>query len=268
MKATTGPQAEGRIDVGRYKPEDVTIIGIDTSDTIHPLLDKESNATPVSEVDVKFTMRVGIIMPVGCKRDGDRLVVIYGRGRVRQLREANKRLTADGKDPWPLPAQVWRGDEAKLLALMHGENSHRRVINPMARAREALLLSEKMLPDDAAVILGVSLSQFKNILALNDLAAPVIKEVVKGTVSPTAAIQFVGMSEDDQATKLAELLSSGEKPTVERAARKAREASGKEEKLTPKGRLVMISAALDKLEESATKDDLWRVINKIKKAVA
>ena len=86
-------------------------------------------------------------------------------------------------------------------------------------------------------------------------------------MSPTAAIQFVGMSEDDQATKLAALLSSGEKPTVERAQRKAREAAGKEEKLTPKGRLLMISAALDKLEDSATKDDLWKVINKIKKAI-
>lgn len=268
MKASSGPQAEGRIDVGRYNPCDVTIIGIDTEDgPSHPLFDGSSNDSTPSEADVRFTMKHGVMQPVKCKRDGNRLVVVYGRGRTRQLRIANERLVASGGTPWKLPVEIVRGDEVKLLELKIGENHHRRTLDPMATARDALALSEKLPLEAVADTFGVSLSQIKNILKYNDFAPAVAKAVTRGKLSATAASQLTDLSAEEQEAKLTELLESGEKPTVERAAKKARESKGQEEKLTPKGKLMMISSAIYKLDESSTKEELWKVIGKIKKAL-
>ena len=217
-----------RKEVKMYDPNVVVIIGLDTDDgPSHPLFDGESNETPVLEADVLFTYEHGVLQPVSCKRDGDKLLVVYGRGRTRQLREANKRRIANGLQPWFLPVQIVKGDAVKMLALKHGENSHRRELNPMARARAAYELSQQMPEEKAAVIMGLRVQQFRNVIKLLDLAPAVAKAVTKGELSASAATELTSLSEVDQIAKLAELASTGSKPTIRDVKAKVSEANGK-----------------------------------------
>ena len=217
-----------RKEVKMYDPTVVVIIGYDTDDgPTHALFDGESNDAPLIEADVQFTYEHGVLQPVSCKRDGKSLLVVYGRGRTRQLREANKRRVADGLVPWLLPVQIVMGDATKMLALKHGENSHRREQNPMARARAAYELAQQMPEEKAAVIMGLGLAQFRNVIKLLDLAPAVAKAVTKGELSATAAAEMASLSEAEQNEKLAELASSGAKPTIRDVKAKVRQANGK-----------------------------------------
>jgi ParB-like chromosome segregation protein Spo0J len=219
-----------RKEVKMYDPTVPVIIGLDTDDgPSHPLFDGESNDAPLIEADVLFTYEHGVLQPVSCKRDGKLLLVVYGRGRTRQLREANKRRIADGLVPWLLPVQIVLGDATKMLALKHGENSHRREQNPMARARAAYELAQQMPEEKAAVVMGLGLAQFRNVIKLLDLAPAVAKAVAKGELSASAATELTSLSEAEQTEKLAELTQSGSgtKPTIRDVKAKVREANGK-----------------------------------------
>lgn len=260
-----------RKELKMYDPNVVVIIGIDTDDgPSHPQFDKQSNAAPVLEADVRFTVKHGVIQNVLCKRDGDRLIVVAGRGRTRQLREANKRLIADGVKPWLLPVFIVQGDEEKMLALRHGENSHRRDQDPMDRAKDAYDLSQKMPEQEAADVLGLGLQQFRNSIKLLDLAPAVAKLVTSQDLSPTAAVVMVGMSEADQTAKIAEIMTStnGAKPTVRDVKAKVREANGKAPLLSPAQRAFRALEQIAKLDDGATKDELWTTIRKIRSLLA
>lgn len=217
-----------RKEVKMYDPNVPVIIGLDTDDgPTHPLFDGESNETPLLEADVLFTYEHGVLQPVSCKRDGDKLIVVFGRGRTRQLREANKRRIANGLQPWLLPVQIVKGDALKMLALKHGENSHRREQNPMARARAAYDLSQQMPEEKAAIVMGLGVAQFRNLIKLLDLAPAVVKAITKGELSASAAAPLATLSEAEQTAKLAELASSSAKPTIRDVKAKVREANGK-----------------------------------------
>ena len=218
-----------RKEVKMYDPNVPVIIGLDTEDgPSHTLYDGESNDSPLVEADVLFTYEHGVLQPVSCKRDGKRLLVVFGRGRTRLLREANKRRIADGLEPWLLPVQIVQGDTVKMLALKHGENSHRREQNPMARARAAYDLAQQMPEEKAAVVMGLGVPQFRNVIKLLDLAPAVAKEVTKGTISASAATPLTTLSEVEQIAKLAELVAAGgSKPTIRDVKAKVREANGK-----------------------------------------
>lgn len=258
-----------RKEVKMYDPSTVVIIGLDTEDgPSHTLYDGESNETPLVEADVQFTYEHGVIQPVSCKRDGKRLLVVFGRGRTRQLREANKRRIANGLTPWFLPVQIVLGDAVKMLALKHGENSHRRDQNPLARARAAYDLAQQMPEEKAAVVLGLGLAQFRNVIKLLDLAPAVAKAVTKGELSASAAVKLTGLSEVEQTAKLAELSTGGTKPTIRDVQAKVREANGKAPVESPAQRMKRALEQIAKLDDGATKDELWGALRKIQKVLA
>jgi len=294
MVKTTKKKSSNRADdaprreVKMYNPDDVVIIGFDTDDgpkTKH--FDQESNDTPLSEATVIFTMEFGILQAIGCERDGDRLIAVYGRGRTRTLREANKRLRKEGRDPWLLPVSIVRGDESRLLSMKIGENAHRREINPMARARLALELSEKMTPDQAAVRMNLSLNQFNNILKLNDLSSAAVKELIKGNVSETALATtgFSDLSEADQIKLLPEILGPADEPadetgatkqskkkkkgpTVQAVRAKVQAAKGKTVTKSPAERAKIALDVIAAIDDNATKDELWSAIHKLRNLLA
>jgi ParB-like chromosome segregation protein Spo0J len=261
-----------RQEVKMYDPNEVVIIGIDTDDgPSHWGHDEESNKAPLLEADVLFTYEQGIIQNVLGKRDGDKIVIVAGRGRTRQLREANKRRVADAQNPWFLPVKIVQGDSRKMLVLKHGENSHRREQSPFVRAQQAYELSQQFPEDQAATIMGLGLVQFRSVLKLLDVGPAVKKAVMQGDLKPTAAIELAALSEADQTTQLAAIMATaavtGGKPTTRDVKAKVREANGKAPIETPAGRIKKVTGILEKLEEGATKDDLWGVIKKIRQAL-
>lgn len=273
-KKTLNKRADAapRQEVKGYDPNEVIIIGIDTDDgPSHWGYDEESNKNPLLEADVVFTFENGIIQNVLGRRDGDKVVIVAGRGRTRQLREANKRRVAAGLPPWFLPVKIVKGDARKMLVLKHGENSHRREQSPFVRAQNAYELSQQFPEDQAATIMGLGLVQFRSILKLLDLGPAVKKAVMEDRLKPTAAIEFAALSEAEQTTKLEEVLSTaavnGSKPTTRDVKAKVREANGKAPLETPASRIKKVSGILDKLEDGSTKDDLWGAIKKIRQAL-
>lgn len=261
-----------RKEVKMYDPNVVVIIGLDTDDgRSHPLFDGESNDAPLIEADVQFTYEQGILQPVSGKRDGKRVLIVFGRGRTRQLREANKRQVKDGLKPWFLPVQIVLGDSIKMLAIKHGENSHRREQNPFVRAQQAYELAQQFPEDEAATILGLGLQQFKSILKLLDVGPAVKQAMLTGELRPTAAIELASLSETDQAVKLATIMATaaanGGKPSTRDVKATVREARGKAPLETPATRIKKVLGILDKLDDDVTKDDLWGAIKKIRQAL-
>jgi len=274
MKRTMNKRADAapRQEVKGYDPDEVIIIGIDTDDgPSHWGYDEESNKTPLLEADVQFTYEHGIIQNVLGRRDGDKVVIVAGRGRTRQLREANKRRVRDGLAPWFLPVKIVKGDARKMLVLKHGENSHRREQSPFVRAQRAYELSQQFPEDQAATIMGLGVKQFREVLKLLDVGPAVKKAVMQGDLKPTAAIELASLSEVDQAEQLASIMAtaaaSGSKPTARDVKAKVREANGKAPLETPATRIRKVSEILEQLEESATKDALWSAIKKIRQAL-
>ncbi len=259
-----------RQDIKMYDPTEVLIIGIDTSDgPSHWGYDGDSNKESLLEATVLFTMEYGVIQPVLGRRDGEKIVIVAGRGRTRHLREANVRRAADGLPPWPLPVRIVKGDEKRMRILKTAENSHRRDQNPMARARQAYELSQLMPEAEAATAMGLGVPQFKAVIKFLDLAPEVVKVVEKGGLKPTAAMELVSLSEADQTARLAEIMASsnGKKVTARQVKAKIHAAAGEDPPETPSTRIKKVSAILEKLEERATKDDLLEAIAKIRRAL-
>lgn len=266
-KSTVSKRADKapRRDIKMYDPKTVVIIGLDTEDgPSHPQYDAKSNAAPVIESDVLFTMEHGVLQAVACKRDGDRLIVVYGRGRTRQLREANARLVAEGRTAWLLPVVIVLGDEIKMLALKHGENAHRREIDPLDRAKDAYDLSQKMPERQAAIIMGLGIDQFRDTIKLLNLAPAAAAAVSRGAVSASAAVELTSLSEAEQTAQLETLMAGGAKPTIRDVKAKVRELKGKAPVFSPAQRCTRALEHLEKIEESATKDDLWAAIRKLR----
>lgn len=266
-------KSAGRTDLPLFDAvKDVTIIGIDvevTPENRH-LCDEESNATPVVEHEILFAMVHGVLQPVIGQRDGDTIVIVAGRGRVRKLRAANERLLKEGSEPWKLPVIIKRGDEATMVAIATAENLHRRKISPIWRAHQANLLLEKgkSKAEVASLIDGVTEAQLENILLLLQLSTKVARAVTSGAFSATAAAVLADLPKAEQDAKLDELISSGEiKATVKETINKVRAASGKAPVETPKDRIAKAIAALDKLDDGATKDDLWSTVKKVRSAL-
>lgn len=261
-----------RQEVKMYDPNKVVIIGIDTDDgPEHWGYDEESNKTKLLEADVKFTYKRGIIQNVLGRRDGDTIVIVAGRGRTRQLREANKLRDGDGLPPWFLPVKIVRGDMREMIALKHGENSHRREQSPFALAQRAYELSQHFPEEEAAIEMGYGIAQFRSFLKLLDAGPAVKKAVLAGNLTQTAAIELTSLSEAEQTKQLASIMATaeatGEKPTIRDVKAKIREAKGKAPLETPATRIKKVVGILEKLEDGASKDDLWGAIKKIRLAL-
>lgn len=263
-------KSAGRADLLKFDPNDVIIVGLDTDDgPEHYLCDKESNSTALVEATVLFTMVHGIISPVSAERDGDRVLVVAGRGRTRYLREANMRLTKEGSEPWLLPVVIKKGNEAVMMAIMTAENLHRRTISPFWRAQRAQVLLEKgKTREEVAANVGVDTAQLANILKLLGVSAKVQKAIERGQISPTAGSEMASLTKAEQDSRVDEIIATGVKPTVRDIQRKVRESKGKEAIETPKERIAKAIAALDKLDDDSTKDDLWGAIKRVRKALS
>src|SRR3989337_1776752 len=86
-------------------PDDLVVIGLDTnakSLNDHYLFDATVRE-PIDETLVASIMTHGIIQPITVQKDGDKILVVAGRRRVRHAREANVRLKKAGAPPVSVP---------------------------------------------------------------------------------------------------------------------------------------------------------------------
>lgn len=153
-------------------PEDLTIIGLDTEHGPgeHYLYD-ERVLLPLREPDVLNIMALGVQVPVKIikaslngSEDEDVLIVVEGRQRVRQAREANKRFERLGEPVMTVPCSPpIRAEEGRIVSTMISLNEHRQDDDVVAKSIKLCRLLERN-PDEAlaASTFGVSEGTVQN----------------------------------------------------------------------------------------------------------
>lgn len=203
--------ADGRDDLFRLAPEKLTVV----VDKQHPLFDERVNL-PLDEALVRNIMCNGVIEPVvvrqnGKSEDGTPVVeVVDGRQRVRCAIEANKRLTAEGKEPVQVSIVRRRGEVGDLFGVMISANELRRDDGIMVKARK---LSRYMVmgrsEEDAATQFGCSVPTVRNLLSLLELHSDVQKAIERDALPATVAKELHSVPQEEQPAALEKLIASG-----------------------------------------------------------
>lgn len=217
-----------RLNTFLVDPADLKII----TDEKHPLYDPREKL-PVDEAMVLSIMSYGVVEPVVVAKDGQDVVVIDGRQRVKNAREANRRLKAQGKELVRVPALVKKAPEGTLFGVMVLTNEHRQDDPPLAKAEKlSRFLAMGRSEAEAAVVFGMKEPEVKNLLKLLDCAKPVQKAVQDGVLSVSAAANLSSLPRTEQADKLEKLLKDAAgKPKGKKhgrvTVREAKKATGK-----------------------------------------
>jgi ParB family chromosome partitioning protein len=256
------------------QPEDITIIGLDTKDgPEHPLYDERMNRV-LDDHEVANTIHYGVLKPVLAKKDGERIILIDGRSRVRRARAANKILAKRGEELIAVPVIIKKGDDAQVLGISRAANIHT-ADDPMTQARAASrLLDLGRSQSDVAVTFGVSEATVRNWLALLDLAPEITAQVSSGALPAHAALQLAQLPKAEQAKTLADAKAaaaeSGSRMTVRDLKSTAREKAGKVASVTPGDRIKKAGAILRKLAATEgywTNETLTETLDKVCKAL-
>lgn len=227
-------------------PKTCIIIGLDTDDgPEHPLYDGPSNARPCTEEGVNYAYEHGITDPVFLVRDDARVLVVTGRKKTKEMREANKRRIAAGLEPRVLRTIVvpgtYQADGIRLRRITEnwGLRYERSLLEKLAEAKE-LLEHSAASEDQIAALLQIKPSRLQAHLALLSLGAKATAALNDGRITPTAAAPLCGKSVKEQEELLEKAIAAtpaGKRPTLARV----REATGKPEIRTPKVRMKAAS---------------------------
>ncbi len=215
-----------RLNAFALDPDKVVIIGLDTDDgKEHYLWDERAN-DPLDENMVRNIMVNGVLQAIIVQKDGDRVLVVAGRQRVKNAREANRRLAKEGKQLIEVPAFPRRGDDADLFGVFVSENEHRRGDSPLVRAAKAQrLLNMGKTEDEVAIQFGLTKQHLGYLLKLLELSPKVRKAVDEERLSAAAAMQLHGLERAEQEAKLEALVAAapaGKKVTT-KAAKQSRD---------------------------------------------
>jgi len=213
------------------------------TDEKHPLFDARVHL-PVREPMVLSIMEHGIIEPIMICKDPETAdnLVVFGRQRVKNCIEANRRLKKEGRPTHPVPCQVVRGssDGGYLLTMTAIENELREEDTPSGRAHKARRLAELGRTEkQISIAMGVSESTVKNMFNLLEATAVVRGAVDSGKISTTTGYQLAKLPPEAQRAKLGEILEAA--PRLEKAdgKKRAKRGSGKKAREIASGRVAM-----------------------------
>ena len=208
-QAFEGPRLNGF----KLKPDEFTIIGLDTDDgSEHPLYD-ERIREPVNEGLVLNIMSLGVKKPVIVTKEGGKALVVDGRQRIRAARVADKRLTGMGEPGVRVPVLLEdrrRTSDDMLMAISISTNEFHMRDSPVVRAAKARRLFDRGLEEaEIAVYFGVSQKAIQNWLKLEGLPKATKRAIEEGSINATQALALVGLSAKEQKTAVDELKSMG-----------------------------------------------------------
>jgi ParB family chromosome partitioning protein len=207
-----------RSDAFLLEPDMLTLI----TDPAHPLYDPRVHDDP-DEALVRNVMVYGVIEPVIIRKNGEAVEVVAGRGRVKAALEANRRLTAEGKQPIRVPAILKRGQDADMFGVLISENECRREDNPLLKSIKAQrLIDMGKTVEEVAIACGVKRQSVESWLSLGEVAQPVLAAVERGEVSATAAAKLHALDREEQVKTFEAMKDEGGKVTVARARQAAR----------------------------------------------
>lgn len=221
-----------------FDPEKLLI----ASDPEHPLYDPRGAEPPDPEM-VAGIKAAGIIQPINIIKDvKGRPLVVAGRRRAINARQANKELKAEGLPIKLVPALYRQENEREALANMIRENAHRKDESITAKAEKARrAMNAGYEEEQVAHLFAVSVATLRNWLGVAELHPTVKAAVDEKRVRLNDAVRTIGkVALEDQPAALAKLET--DKPT-----RKARKERGQkvERRVTPVSRLKRLETFVD-----------------------
>lgn len=279
---TETKRAKSAVDAPRgnhflVDPSNIVIIGLDTKDgPEHPLFDKRKDL-PLLADRVQNFMYYGALKPILVQKDGDKLIAVDGRQRVRYLRAANAELAKRGEEQHRIKVIVVKGDGAHLFGMSRAANIHT-ADDKITTARDMQrYIDMGRTPAEVAMTFGVSESSLRNHLAMLDLAPEIQAEISAGEIGTVAAVQLAALPQAEQAEVVAEAKAeakaTGKKVTSDSLAAKAREKAGKAPSTnTPSQRIAKADTILRKLckawiGSSITREQLEDTLDKLSRVI-
>lgn len=202
--------AAGRTDLLQFDPDTLVLV----EDPKHPLYDKRVHL-PIDEPMVLSIMEQGVLEPIqvrknGTGKDGPIVEVVFGRQRVKNAREANRRLRKLGRPPVRVSATWFRGDDKQAVGNMMAENMVRRDVNPLERAE----LMQRYIrygssEREVAVVAGCTVQTVKDTLRLLDLSPEIQAAVTTGALPAGAAKELADVPRERQAEAYASMQAVG-----------------------------------------------------------
>lgn len=201
-----------RADYLQIPPEDIVLVGIDTTDgEEHVLVADAVNHEPIDEKMVRNFMFLGVMTPIWVRKvkvttDGEQQTkyeCIFGRTRVLGAREANKRLLEQGRATLKVPCLVKTLEEKMLAAAILSENEMRRVTSPLEKARALQrAYSRGTTPEEASIMFGVVPASIERWERIASLAPEVIDRLETGVTNATAALAVADLPLKEQGEAL------------------------------------------------------------------
>ena len=186
-------------------PDDLTLI----YDANHPLYD-ERVYLPLDEDMVKNIMVHGVIEPVTVRRNGDLLEVADGRQRVKNSREANKRLKKEGKSPVRIVITFRAGHDKDIYGVVVSANEFRRPDAVLIKAAKAQrMLNFGATWTEVAVNYGCTVETIENWVSLLGLHPRILKAISEGKVKYTVAMRLARLPREKQMRKFRKLCKAG-----------------------------------------------------------
>lgn len=178
---------------------------------------------PPDEHIVLGMIEHGVELDVLVQSEGGQAVVVDGRRRVVNAREAARRMEADGVPALRIGVKLVRGKSHRMVEKMALTNAHRRENDPVEEARlMARMIEAGRTESEVAAFYGVGTRTVENRLALLDLVPHLQDAVANGAVAATAALAVAGKSEKEQLALLDEKASKpkGAKTAPRKQAKK------------------------------------------------
>lgn len=219
--------AAGKTNLLFFDPEQLTLV----TDPAHPLYDERVHL-PIDEAMVDSIMMSGVAEPIMVLKDTEtgEVQVVFGRQRVKNAREANRRLAAKGRKPITVPGFTRKGlDRRTAAALMASENAIRKDDTPMGRARMMQqLVGLGYTEADLAIIFGCSPATVGGTLSLLECTQSVQQAVEAGQINATQAKALGRMPPAEQRAKVDALVQAGAGVKPHERARRQRAVLGED----------------------------------------
>jgi ParB-like chromosome segregation protein Spo0J len=224
-----------RTNVFMVPPEELTIVGRDVDEDGNVLqLDAARAKRKPNPKRVRTIVKHGVMQPITVRKNGERIEVVFGKGRVIDAREANRLLAEEGVDEQVMvPCRLEKNsDPLHLFAMMVIENEQRDADDPLAKAEKASHM-RRLGADDEAVADAFNVDvktarSWDDILSL----APEVKKAIRNEqIDAYAALNLRDFTQAEQVTELKKLIAEagGKKVTGKKAkvaARKKKDPNG------------------------------------------
>ena len=244
-------------------PGQLTIVGVDTGDTVaNPLWDPRIKL-PLDEAMVRNIRVYGVIEPIVAVKDGDQVMVVDGRRRVLHAREAARRQAEAGEEALRVPVIFKKGSDVRLFGVSQAANRFRVNDGPLVSARNAQrMLDLGATIDEVAGSFGVSDQTVRNWLQMLTMAPEVLEATERNELAATTALMLAPLDKYEQVEALHEIrreqASTGKTVTGETVRRRVAAKTGRlTVVLSPKERIEKATAILMKAAAGSQNRDAW-----------